>query len=242
MTPPGATTARPYQAPPDSEPAQTTRGVGELAEAAPSVSAAHPLETQPVQSQAPVRRAASDAAAQQATGPSPERVIQSLPEREAVEDEELVQIVEDASPGASPETPRLPLQVVPLEEALFGNAATSPQVPQPERHPTLPAPGGESAEAKAAPTPESAVRRVPLEEHDPTFTPVHEGGPLMQVQLVRRAAEQAAAPAQTGATPARASEPTAQAAEPDLDRLAEEVYRRLRERLRVERERHGRAY
>jgi hypothetical protein len=57
--------------------------------------------------------------------------------------------------------------------------------------------------------------------------------PALDVTLVRREADVT----QASAEPPR--EQGAGAQQPDIEQLAEEVYRRLRERLRVERERLG---
>jgi len=60
-------------------------------------------------------------------------------------------------------------------------------------------------------------------------------GPALQVTLVQRQAEVT----QQSAAPTGEAEGQPSAQQPDLDALAEEVFRRLRERLRIERERLG---
>jgi len=119
----------------------------------------------------------------------------------------------------------LPLQEMPLEEAIFG-AQRSPSI---------------------AATPHQAIRRM-TEEPEPGSTataaaqPAQMGArqaPAVQVNLVRRQAAPATPARDESARPAPAQGEAASSGAPDVDQLAEEVYRRLRERLRVERERYG---
>jgi hypothetical protein len=167
--------------------------------------------------------------------------VRPLPETEEREHEEPSPGMDDVLPDAPPEAPRLPLQAVPLEAALFGIAGPTQKPPaQPEYIPVRNARDTADWAAPATPVPTTVTRRLSLEESQLAIAPMREDGPVMHIQLVRRAAEQEATPAPASQAPPRADQSPAQAAGPDLDRLAEEVYRRLRERLRVERERQGR--
>ena len=115
---------------------------------------------------------------------------------------------------------RLPLQQVPLSQALFGG--------WPDRS---------STQVARQPAEPEKVRedRPPPRRLSPLSS-------LMQVNLIRRTTAEtegeSAGPSgvTTEASGAASEEETAQ---PDLDELADKVYRRLRERLRLERERFG---
>ena len=138
---------------------------------------------------------------------------------------------EHAAPPVVEQAPaEIRTQAQPLHEALFGPAT--------EEHPPL------------APAPEALVltrgiiQRAPGIQATPIMAP--HTLPVAQVSLVRRV-EQASASTPTarpaepgaGATEAPPTPGAEASAQPNQDRLAEEVYRRLRERLRVERERYG---
>lgn len=121
----------------------------------------------------------------------------------------------------------LPLQSMPLEEAIFG--------PQ-ESTAILPTHG-------------AVIRRMTEETQFGSTAslaqpeqPIQAGSaraPTIQVNLVRRQAAPAPADREEGANVGSPSAETAAPGAPDVDQLAEEVYRRLRDRLRVERERYG---
>ncbi|HUV94375.1 MAG TPA: hypothetical protein VMX14_06025, partial [Anaerolineae bacterium] len=125
----------------------------------------------------------------------------------------------DAEPSVPREGP-LPLQRVPLSQALFGA--------WPERSTT------QVARQPGEPETEKEDRRQNRPVPPPT--------PAMQVNVVRRSMaeteEMASGPggASSEATGAASQGETGQ---PDMDELADKVYRRIRERLRLERERFG---
>ena len=114
--------------------------------------------------------------------------------------------------SAVAEEPRL--RGVPLQQALFG--ATGGLI----RRIGEDAPSRASRREAAPPGPEEIA--------EPS-------GPALQVTLVQRQAEVT----QESAPPTGGAEEQPSVQQPDMDALAEEVYRRLRERLRVERERLG---
>ena len=114
----------------------------------------------------------------------------------------------------------IPLQAMPLSEALFGTRGLIPEV------------GG--------------IRRMVVQQTTETGvapageppSQVQEGGPAMQVNLVRREAA-SSAPVGPPETSPTSTQPGVSGSTLNLEQLAEEIYRRLRERLRVERERYG---
>lgn len=117
------------------------------------------------------------------------------------------------SQSAVVEEPRV--RGVPLQQALFG--ATGGLVRR---------------------TSDEASSRIVRREATPPAGPedmAEPSGPALQVTLVQRQAEVT----QESAAPAGEAEGQPSAQQPDMDALAEEVYQRLRERLRVERERLG---
>ncbi|MBC7256449.1 MAG: hypothetical protein H5T66_10155 [Chloroflexi bacterium] len=108
-------------------------------------------------------------------------------------------------------------QAIPLEEALFGRSRRMEQAPR-----SQPPPG-------APPPPEA-----------PTFTGTP--GPTVGVTFVRRQPKATPTVESAGAAPTEQGErgpAPAGGAQVDLEKLTDEVYRRIRERLRIERERSG---
>lgn len=115
------------------------------------------------------------------------------------------------SPQPAVEEPRL--RGIPLQQALFGTMGGL------VRRIEEPRSGAERREA----TPSGSEALA------------ESSGPSLQVSLVQRQAEGT----QEAAAPAGPDEAQPAPPQPDMDALAEEVYRRLRERLRIERERMG---
>jgi len=114
----------------------------------------------------------------------------------------------------------LPLQRVPLGQALFGA--------WPEKRTT------QVARKPAEPEMEKEDRR----QTRPPPSPL----PMMQVNVIRRAtAETESEPSGPGGVSSEATGAASQdeTGQPDMDELADKVYRRIRERLRLERERFG---
>lgn len=108
-------------------------------------------------------------------------------------------------------------QPIPLEEALFGRPGRAEQAPRSQPPPSAPPP----SEA-------------------PTFTGTP--GPAVGVTFVRRQPEATPTVESAGAAPTEQGErgpAPAGGAQVDLEKLTDEVYRRIRERLRIERERSG---
>lgn len=110
-------------------------------------------------------------------------------------------------------------QPIPLEQALFGRPRQRAEQAPPS-HPSLGAPSSAT--------------------EPPTFA--GPPSPPVGVTLIRRQPE--AAPTAEGATapPAEAQEAPQAGTEVDLEKLTDEVYRRIRERLRLERERSGEGF
>ena len=125
------------------------------------------------------------------------------------------------SEGVQPTEPGLPRQTVPLHEALFG----------------APAPDEWSG------VEQGILRRIAAPEISPgQELPIREGGPVMQVNLIRRTADEAessSASASTGDTTQPQAEGETQLTRAQIGRLAEQVYLLLRKRLQIERERLG---
>ena len=148
---------------------------------------------------------------------------------------------------------RLPRQAVPLEEALFGEAAAAEPPPGAEERPIAPstaAPAGASepgppvrrmmAQTPSAAPPDGPPVPAPI-RRAPASPPAPAAQPEPEV-TVRRQSEAESAPAPATAAPSTgASETQAEpAAQPSVQEIAEEVWALIRDRVRVERERLGR--
>ena len=138
---------------------------------------------------------------------------------------------------SSPRAAHPPRQSVPLEEALFGAAGTSPAAAPapPAGEPAPPLRRAATDTPKTAP-PASRVAAAPVRRTPSTQpAPVAQPSPALVRQEPEPEAASTAAPT-AGATETR----PAAAAQPDVQELAEQVWALIRDRIRVERERLGR--
>ena len=152
---------------------------------------------------------------------------------------------EDGLPAPSPPDDLLPIQRSPLQEVLFG--AEYPSVEESERPASdvaRRATPRERAVFGASDRQTGATRSGPQRiASTPSEGAVWREVPVTQVSVVERVPDEATAGTPVSDTAATGAEEPGVPQEmggPDLDRLAEEVYRRIRERLRIERERYGR--
>lgn len=123
--------------------------------------------------------------------------------------------------AAVAEEEALPIQPLRLDEALFKRGGVLSHVQTLRRTDPY-------QEVRPSPRPFDAARR--------------EGDPVLQVNLIQRVADTASAARPATEAPGEEAPPGAEregTGEVDLARLTEEVYSRIRERLRVERERYG---
>lgn len=99
--------------------------------------------------------------------------------------------------------------------------------------------GGDTGGTRVQRQPAESEKPVETEPQAPLRPPA---GPFMQMNLIRRATAETEgeSPVASGVT-SEASGAASQdeSDQPDIDELADKVYRRLRERLRLERERFG---
>ena len=130
----------------------------------------------------------------------------------------------------------LPLQSLPLQEALgdtVGVADTSGVAGREDR-----------AYGQVADSPPEGVESLSSQSVEPSgeFGSLwQEGGAALQINLIRRTPSDGGAASSVSEGDDRSAPPqtASEAPGPDLDALADEVYHRIRERLRIERERYG---
>ncbi len=149
----------------------------------------------------------------------------------------------ELSVSANEPAMRPAIQGVPLEEALFGGAAA------PRGQPELSAqrmgiirrvpssPGGEPSGPSGAGRPPSSG--LPPRGPGGESGLVEPGGPALQVDVVRRSIQIGEMTSSVETTPSGGAQAGGEGQGVNIEQLAEQVYRLLRQRLRIEREREG---